>query len=215
MKITAILPIRGGSQRIKDKNIYLIKNKPLYEYILETILSSSLIDKIVINTDIQEIITKHKDNPKIVFIERDRSLRGNCSMNLVIEDTLDKIDAEHFIQVHATNPLLKIDTIEKGIHKYFDNLHLNDSVFSVTKVQKRFWDNKSEPVNHDPKSSPTTQDLEIWHEENSCFYIFSKESFLKNKNRIGDKPLLFETPLLESVDIDEEHDLKLFERLMT
>ncbi|MBD3248785.1 acylneuraminate cytidylyltransferase family protein [Candidatus Woesearchaeota archaeon] len=213
-KINVILPMRAGSQRVIDKNIRIIKGKPLYEYILNTLFSSELVDKIIINTDIQQVIDKYKDNPKIIVIEREEHLKGNCNMNSVIEDTINKIEGDYFMQVHATNPLLSLESIEKGIKKYFDNLNSNDSVFSVTKMQKRFWSIDGKPINHDPKAAPTTQDLEPWYEENSCFYIFSRDSFMKTKNRIGEKPLLVETRLTESVDIDEEDELKLVESLI-
>ena len=54
-----------------------------------------------------------------------------------------------------------------------------------------------------------TQDLEEWYEENSCLYIFSKEGFALSKARIGNKPILFETPKLESMDIDTQDDWDL------
>ena len=58
-----------------------------------------------------------------------------------------------------------------------------------------------------------TQDLEPWFEENSNAYIFSGESFLGTKARIGSKPIMFETPKLESVDIDGPEDWALAEAL--
>lgn len=213
-KVNAILPMRAGSQRIKDKNILEIEGRPLYEYILNKLLSCELIDKVIINTDIKQIIDKYKDNPQVIIIEREDHLRGNCNINHVIEDTLNKIEGEHFIQIHATNPLLRRETIEMGIQRYFEVLDSNDSVFSVTRTKKRFWDSNVQPMNHDPKAAPTTQDLEHWFEENSCFYIFSREIFFKNNHRIGDRSLIFETPHLESIDIDEEHELELVKRLI-
>ena len=51
-----------------------------------------------------------------------------------------------------------------------------------------------------------TQDLEPWYEENSCIYIFSRNSFEKTNARIGLRPKLFEIPKLEAIDIDEKED---------
>ncbi len=98
-------------------------------------------------------------------------------MNFVIKDVLNKFKEDEFIQLHATSPLLKRSTIEKAIQFYKKNKF--DSLFSVTRIQKRFWDSKSKPYNHKVSSSPTTQSLKILFEENSGFYIFNRKTFNK------------------------------------
>ncbi|MGH8587266.1 MAG: acylneuraminate cytidylyltransferase family protein, partial [Gammaproteobacteria bacterium] len=77
----------------------------------------------------------------------------------------------------------------------------------------RLYRGDGSAVNHDPQNLLRTQDLEPWFEENSCLYLFSAEGFARTGARIGDRPLLFETPRLESVDIDEPDDWRLAELL--
>ena len=89
-----------------------------------------------------------------------------------------------------------------------------DSLFSVTKVQKRFWTGKSIPVNHSIGDEPTTQNLKPMYEENSCIYIFSQSSFYKAQNRIGSKPCVFPIPKIESNDIDDMEDMEMITKLM-
>jgi CMP-N-acetylneuraminic acid synthetase len=213
-KVIAILPVRAGSKRIKNKNTIMVGGKPLYSYVVDSLLTSKKVAKIIINSDIKEIDNKYREHDKIIFLQRPKRLRGNCSMNLVIKDTLGRIDGEHFLQTHATNPLLSAGTIDNAVKTYFKKLTQYDSFFSVTKLQKRFWDKKGNPVNHNPKHSPTTQDLEPYFEENSCVYIFSRKSFFKNNNRIGKKPHMFETSVNESFDIDNIEELKLLNRIL-
>jgi CMP-N-acetylneuraminic acid synthetase len=213
-KVIAILPMRAGSKRIKNKNTIMVGGKPLYSYVVDSLLASKKVAKIIINSDIKEIDNKYREHDKIVFLQRPKRLRGNCSMNLVIKDTLGRIDGEHFLQTHATNPLLSAGTIDNAVKTYFKKLTQYDSFFSVTKLQKRFWDKKGNPVNHNPKHSPTTQDLEPYFEENSCVYIFSRKSFFKNNNRIGKKPHMFKTSVNESFDIDNIEELKLLNRIL-
>jgi CMP-N-acetylneuraminic acid synthetase len=213
-KVIAILPMRAGSKRIKNKNTIMVGGKPLYSYVVDSLLASKKVAKIIINSDIKEIDNKYREHDKIVFLQRPKRLRGNCSMNLVIKDTLGRIGGEHFLQTHATNPLLSAGTIDNAVKTYFKKLTQYDSFFSVTKLQKRFWDKKGNPVNHNPKHSPTTQDLEPYFEENSCVYIFSRKSFFKNNNRIGKKPHMFETSVNESFDIDNIEELKLLNRIL-
>ena len=177
-KVNAILPMRASSQRIKNKNIRLIKGKPLYEYILHLLRNTKFVDKIIINTDIVEVIEKYRNKNKIIVIERESHLRGNCNINLVIQDTIDKVKGEYFIQVHATNPLVSQKTINNAIETFFKNINSFDSLFSVTKIQKRFWRKDGTPINHTIQDEPTTQSLEPYFEENSCFYLFSRKSFM-------------------------------------
>jgi CMP-N-acetylneuraminic acid synthetase len=89
-----------------------------------------------------------------------------------------------------------------------------DSLFSVTRVQTRFWDRFTRPINHDPEVLIQTQDLPPIYEENSCIYIFTAENLRKRGTRIGWKPLMFETPVEEALDIDEEIDFLIADLLM-
>jgi len=213
-RITAILPMRAGSQRIKGKNTKLINGKPLYEYILNTLFSSDYVDRIVITTDISEVIERYRNNERVILIERPRELRGNCNMNWVIKDVLDKVDGEYFLQTHATSPLLKKETLDSAIKIFFENLPEKQSLFSVNRLQKRFWWKDGTPINHNPDDQPTTQILEPYYEENSCFYIFTRTSFNQKENRIGKNPQLFEINPIEAVDIDVEQDLEIAKKLL-
>lgn len=211
---TAILPMRGGSQRVTDKNTRLVANKPLYTYIIDTLRACKCIERIVINTDIEFIFAEYGWDSDIVLIRRGQDLTGNCDMNWVIAETLEKSAGEHFLQVHATNPLVKSSTIDAAISRYFEELPLHDSCFSVNRVQKRFWDENARPINHSLIDAPTTQDLRPMFEENSCFYIFSRSSFKAAKNRIGLRPSMAEIPASEAWDIDTEEELKICEAIL-
>ena len=208
-KVIAILPMRLGSKRVKNKNIRKINNKLLFEYILNTLQQSKHIDEIVINTDIPKYFFKHVKRKNITFINRNKKLRGNCNMNEVIKDTLNQIQGNIFIQTHATNPLLNFKTLDKAIDYFRKNKKKYDSIFSVTRLQKRLWDNNTKPINHKTKDIPTTQNLSKIYEENSCFYIFTRKSFIYNNNRIGKIPKMYEISKIESHDIDEEEDINI------
>ena len=111
-----------------------------------------------------------------------------------------------------TNPCLKKETIEKAI-EIFKIQNDYDSLFTVTKIQARLYDKDFNPLNHDPDELIRTQDLPQVYEENSCLYIFSRNSFFKNKSRIGRNPYLFEINKLEAIDIDTEEDFILAEKI--
>jgi CMP-N-acetylneuraminic acid synthetase len=83
----------------------------------------------------------------------------------------------------------------------------------VNKFQTRFYRADGSAVNHDPNNLIRTQDLEPWFEENSNLYLFNRASFAATKARIGKKPMMFETPRIESADIDDQEGWDIAENL--
>jgi N-acylneuraminate cytidylyltransferase len=216
-KIKALLPMKGNSERVPNKNMRDFDGAPLYHSITKLLLASKYIECVVINTDSQIIAKDAKETfgDKIVIIDRPVDIQGDLvSMNEIINYDISQLDGYYFLQTHSTNPLLKTKTIDKAIEQYFDNLSKYDSLFGVTKIQTRLYDKNANPVNHNPEELLRTQDLEPLYEENSNFYIFSKEAFKNADNkRIGVKPQIFEVNKLEAVDIDEPEDFILAELL--
>ncbi len=134
-------------------------------------------------------------------------------MNDVLLNSISQVDADYYLQTHSTNPLLRAATIEAAVDEFTARRGLYDSLFSVTRLQTRLWDELTLPVNHNPNILLRTQDLPPIYEENSCMYIFSRDVLEENHNRIGKRPLMFETDRYEAVDIDEEIDFQLAEQL--
>ncbi len=220
----ALLPMRAGSKRVPKKNIRFFNGKPLFYYVLNSLVKAHLISKIIINTDDDEIVSLAKnfisqnnlEGSQIDIHNRPKSLGGDhVSMNEVIAYDLEKVqDEENFIQVHATSPLLSSETIDKAIECYFNKIDQHDSVVSVTKLQERFYDESFSPVNHSPDKLLRTQDLPPLYTENSAFYIFSRTSFYESdEKRIGKRPYYYILNKLESTDIDEEEDFRIAEAL--
>ena len=82
-------------------------------------------------------------------------------------------------------------------------------ILTTTLLKERIYDDNGLPVNHDINNLIQTQDLPNYSYENSCLYIFSKEQFDFNKNRVVDNSKLFYLDKIESHDIDTEEDWKL------
>ncbi len=215
-KVIALLPMKGHSERVPNKNLKLFSGKPLYHAVMQSLLACDYISEVFINTDSEKIAEDALKNfERIKIIQRPENICGDfVSMNEIIAYDLQQTESKHFIQTHSTNPLLKAETLNRAISFYFESIHQYDSVFSVTRLQTRLYWKDGTPINHNPQELIRTQDLPPVFEENSNFYIFSKDSFLKAGNkRIGIKPAMFEMNKLESVDIDEPEDFKLAEIL--
>ena len=124
------------------------------------------------------------------------------------------VDAEFYLQTHSTNPLLKADTISRGIRNFFADYPKYDSLFSVTRLQTRLYFQDGRAINHDPAILIQTQNLPPVYEENSCLYLFTRENLIKRHHRIGGKPFMFEIDKAEAWDIDEELDFEITDFLM-
>lgn len=211
MGTIALLPMKAHSERVSGKNFKNLAGKPLFRWILDALLAVDEIDQVVINTDARDILADNglTDSDRILIRDRRPEICGDfVSMNLIIEDDLAATNADQYIMTHTTNPLLSSATIGKALTQYKDAKSTGsaDSLFGVTKFQTRFYKGDGSPINHDPNNLIRTQDLEPWYEENSCIYVFDKSSFSKTNARIGVKPILFEIPKLEAIDIDEKED---------
>lgn len=208
-KIVALLPMKANSERVKDKNFRKFNGKPLFRWMLDTLLAIKEIDHVVINTDAREILIENGliETDRVVIRDRKQEICGDMvSMNLIIEDDIDNVDADIYLMTHTTSPLITVNTVV-GALKCFQKQQNSkdgnaDSLFTVDKIQTRFYREDCSAVNHDPNNLLRTQDLEPWFEENSNLYIFTKESFTSTKSRIGKKPMMYETPKSESIDID-------------
>jgi CMP-N-acetylneuraminic acid synthetase len=216
-KIVALVPMRHHSERIHGKNYRLFAGKPLYHYIVNSLQSSPFIAKVLIDTDshvLREDIAKNF--PQIAIVDRPKHLTaGTIPMNDVLLHDVRQIEADYYLQTHCTNPLLRVETISKAIQLFLDSLETHDSLFSVTRINVRLWDEKGRAINHDPSVLLRTQDLPPVFEENSCLYIFSREILESRHNRIGAKPAMFEIEPIEAWDIDLEADFNIAEFLYT
>jgi N-acylneuraminate cytidylyltransferase len=219
IRIVALVPMKGHSERIPSKNLKHFNGVPLYHRVLTTLLSSKYIDAVVINTDgalIKEDILLHFDE-KVIIHDRPKEIQGDfVSMNEIIAYDIAHEEATFYLQTHSTNPLLTVASIDKAIEKMIELVQskLYDSIFSVTKIQTRLYDAHMKPVNHNPAELIRTQDLPPLFEENSNFYIFSKNSFINNDNkRIGKSPYMFELDKTEAIDIDEPQDFVIAEAI--
>ena len=219
MKIVALLPMKANSERVKGKNFRDFGGKPLFSWILDTLISVSKIDAVVINTDAREILIKNGliESERIIIRDRKSEICGDfVSMNVIINDDIQNIDADIFLMTHTTNPFLSKKSVEVAISQFKDALNHRsaNSLFTVNKVQERFYDTNAKALNHDPERLVRTQDLEPWYKENSSLYLFTKEGFSTTYARIGSKPMMLETPLFESTDIDTPDDLDLAEAMI-
>ena len=217
MKIVALVPMRHQSQRVPGKNYRPLAGKPLYQHIIQTLLACPEIDQVVVDTDsptIMEGLQQHF--PQVVILERPEHLCADTvPMNEILAYDTAQVEADFYLQTHTTNPLLRSQTVSSAIQAFLESYPAYyDSLFSVTRLQTRLWDQLGRAINHNPAVLLRTQDLPPVYEENSCIYIFTRQSLLARRNRLGERPLMFPIDAAEAWDIDEELDFAVTEFLL-
>lgn len=203
--------MKANSERVKGKNFRDFNGKPLFRWILDTLLEVDEIDQVVINTDARQILADNglTGSDRVLIRDRKPEICGDfVSMNKVLADDIANVAADIYLMTHTTNPLMSAGTIRGALKSFQQSLREGraDSLFTVDKVQTRFYRADGSAINHDPNNLIRTQDLEPWFEENSNLYLFSRESFTATNARIGRKPMMYESPRFESIDIDDQED---------
>lgn len=211
LKIVALVPMRHHSARVPGKNYRPLAGKPLYHHILTTLLACPEISQVVVDTDSPVVIEGLSQAfPQVKLVERPEELRADTvSMNEILLHDTGLFPADLYLQTHTTNPLLRSSTISRAINALRELYPAYDSLFSVTKVQVRLWDGLGRAINHNPAVLLRTQDLPPVYEENSCIYLFNRGTLEARRNRLGERPYMFEIDREEALDIDEELDFTI------
>ena len=214
----AFIPARGGSKSIKNKNIKDFCGKPLIFWNLISLQELDLIDKIVVATD--SVIIKSIVNSfffsKVEVYDRDKkNATDTSSTESVILEYFEKYDYSKddiFVLVQATSPFTQSYDFQKAL-KYFNEKKI-DSLLSGVRSKRFFWDNKCNPINYDYKNRPRRQDFDGIIMENGAFYINTVGNIVRDKNRLSGKIGIYEMSEYTSIEIDEEDDWLIAEKLM-
>ena len=216
-RIVAFVPMRHHSVRVPGKNYRLLAGKPLFHHILITLQQVPEISQGVVDTDSPEITAGIREHfSQVRVLERPEHLRADTvPMNEILMYDVSQVPADLYLQTHSTNPLLRPETVSAGIRALVEQYPIYDSLFGVTRLQVRLWDQLARPINHNPAILLRTQDLPPVYAENSCLYLFTRQTLEQRRTRIGERPLMFEIPPDEAQDIDDEAGFQLADLMLT
>ena len=215
-KIVALIPARGGSKGIKNKNIIDLCGKPLISYTIQAALESKYIDKVIVSTDSQEIAdVAIKYGAEVPFLRpgelaSDTSKTIDAVMHAVGELEKRKEEYDILILLQATQPLRTADDIDSAIELFIKNK--GQSLVSVSPVEDnpiliRTIDNLGRMNSILPmKSTCRRQDMPLYYRVNGCIYI-NLICELDLNTSFNDNKIPYIMPKERSVDIDEIKDL--------
>ena len=219
---------RGGSKGVKNKNIKLIKGKPLIAYTIEQAIASGLFERIVISTDSDDIARISKDYGAEVFFKRSTELSSDTAGKLdVIRDAFKRSE-EHYgkkydylIDLDATAPLRAIDDIIQSFQQFIESN--NDNLITAMPSRRSPYFNLIEvDLNGKVKLSKKLennitrrQDSPKSYDMNASIYIWKRDVILNEKSLFLENTGLYVMPEERSIDIDNELDLKFVTFIMS
>jgi len=213
-KIVALIPARGGSKSIPDKNIVDLGGRPLIDYCIMAALESS-VEEVWVSTDSEDIEAVALDSGASVLI-RPEELSGDSSNS---EDALLHFakcvpDFQTLVFLQCTSPL----TLSSDIDGALDVLRYNpyDSVLSVCSDSGGWlcggwnwtYDNETGGAERTNEYFHQRQNAPECYRENGAIYVTYKDKLLEYKSRVGGKTGMYVMPRQRSFEIDDPEDLK-------
>ena len=214
----AFIPVRCESKSIPFKNIKDFCGKPLVYWNLLALENSKNIDEIYVATDCDEIknVVDSFNFSKVKVYDRDKeNANDTASTESVMFEFISKNefdDNDLFFLVQATSPLTQTQDFDMALEQ-LQNEKAN-SLLTCVRTKRFFWNDNGTPINYDYKNRPRRQDFDGMLMENGAFYISSIGNIKKYKNRLSGRIAIYEMPEYTAIEIDEEDDWIIAEKLM-
>ena len=206
LNIIAIIPARGGSKGIPNKNIIDFAGKPLIAWTIEQAISSNLINDVYVSSDSQEILsvaTNYGASPILRPKEISDDKSSSESALLHVLDNLSK-DPDLVVFLQSTAPLRKMDDIDNAISKLIQDKA--DSLLSLIETQEFMWEESKErfkPLTYDLSYRCDHRHLKRLYYENGSIYVFKPEILRRYKNRLGGRKSIYLMESWQRADIDD------------
>jgi len=227
LRILGIIPARGGSKGVPNKNVKLLNGKPLLQYTTDVALQCNGLSKVILSSDDDKIIKVAKDLGIEVPFIRPNNLAQDASPTLpVILHALEFFDkqGESFDAVcllQVTSPFRTVDFLDKAIEKFIKQD--SDSLISVLEVPHEFNPHWVFEVNKIGELKIATgekdiisrrQELPKSYHRDGCIYITKTAVLKEQKSLFGQKISYIESSQKHHVNIDTMDDWRRAEEMI-
>ena len=211
MKITAIVPVKGSSERVKNKNIRKFSNTNLLALKLTHLKKVNNLDEIVVSSENKEILD-YVDSQGFKTHKRDKYYStSQVPMSEVYRYLAAELGSDVIAWINITNPLAETKFYEEAIACYKNLDHIKyDCLLSACEIKENFF-YKNKPINFKPFPWPRSQDLNPLYSLSFVINLLTKEQMIKWGSCVGNRPYFFIKDKLSSWDIDDMIDFKFCE----
>jgi len=213
MEVSALIPVRSGSRRIVNKNAQIVGGHSLLESCIFRLQKTDTVNRVIVGTDSDVLATIASEaGAEVVWREGVCCDETVASANMMIADFVSKVDTDVVMWTHCTNPFVSSKTYERALESFSEALSKGyDSLLSVVELKEHLWGPNQLPLNYNPyqKRHPLASELPAYYKQTGAFFIQLHETIKKNHYFFANRPFLFKTTELESVDINTPEDLEL------
>ncbi len=209
--ITAIIPVRKGSLRVKNKNIKPFANSSLLEIKIKQLLNLKKwkkISDIVVSSDCEKMLEVAKSHNVNIHKRKEYFASSNADNSEFFKNLAEDVGSGDWIMYSpVTCPLISFETYNEILSNFYNNPH---NTVTVSPIKHHLWlDGK--PLNYEINKSPNSQDLPDIYSINYAISIIKRKQMIKFKNIVTDNPKFIVLDEIESIDIDTELDFEFAE----
>ena len=210
-KITAVIPVRKGSVRVKNKNTKPFANTTLLELKIKQLKNVNSIDEIIVSSDCNKMLEIASKMGVEAHKRKEYYASSQATNSEFFKNLAESIDAEHIMYSPVTCPLISINTYRDCIRDYQTNEEV-ENIVTVSNVKHHLWlDNK--PLNYELTKSPNSQDLPDVYAISYGICILPRSKMLEYCNVVTQNPTFRVLDEIESIDIDTEFDFMVAEHI--
>ena len=209
-KITAIIPVKKNSVRLKNKNfIPFYKNKSLLEIKIIQLKKLKFIDQIVISSDFSQV-EKLAKKYSVSFHKREKYYASDkCSGSEFFYNLASSIEGDYLVYAPCTSPIIYRKTYNNFFKTFFKFKDKYNSYNTVSNIKHFLW-KKNKPLNYDVTNAPNSQNLpDNFYTISFGISILSKKMMMRMRNIVGVKPKFIVLDKVEATDIDDGVDFEL------
>jgi CMP-N,N'-diacetyllegionaminic acid synthase len=211
-KLSAVVAVRKGSQRIPNKNIKPFGDTNLLELKLKNLKQVFNIDEIIVNSDCDKMLDIGLTYG-CTIIKRDPYFASSEANNSEFHHHIaETTDTDFIFLAPVCSPFISTDTHIKAINMFKETTY--DSLTSVDVIQNHLWLN-GKPINYDINNVPNSQDLPKILRLNYGISIISRKSMLERRGVVGNNPGFYPLEGFESIDVDTPMDFNTSELIYT
>lgn len=217
----AVIPARGGSKGVPGKNLRSIAGRPLIQHSIQHALGAALVGRVYVTTDDGDIAQVSRDSGADVITRPADLATDTSSSESALLHAVEQIAAsegalpEKVLFLQCTSPIRTSEDIDAAIALF--ESEGADSLLSVVESHRFFWreeDGRAVAVNYDPMLRPRRQDMAPGYMENGSLYLFDTKGFLKHRNRLFGKIVMYRMAADSAYEIDDETDIAVVSALL-
>lgn len=213
-KLIAVVPVRQGSERVKNKNFKPFAGQSLLEIKLAKLKQVAGIDEIVVNTD-SDLAIDIARRYGVGYLRREPYFASSaCTNSEHWRNLAETTDADYVMHTLCTSPLIALDTYHQVLRAFEAEVlsGKHDSINTVHKVKEFLWMD-GQPINYAIGQSPNSQNLPDVVALTFGISIISRQTMIERANVVGNRPLFYPLDEVEAVDIDTDLDFEFAEFL--